>query len=1339
MAVGQLAQQWEGLMAASSPADWRFLAALAAEERLGETALGALGCPSGWVARALSAGWLTTSGLVRSLDMRKSGFEEPAYAFVPELRERVLRRAAELGELGASVEATRRLLGLRSVGSLATKLQSGGLRFRPEPAAPPPGARTQIPDLERRTRESITCAFDPAWLERTWGEQAPGIVARVLEQALPRLEISSELSIWAARSNLREGDEKGALASVLVAHALHRAHFTEAEQLATALAAPQRLAFAAVSRLLQGERALALGLLEQSIAFAGGKLPSAGHWTPLLALLVLGDKRPEGAALVKKWLTARSSSTELKGAARALRVLVRYRSEPDARLVRIDAHQLKPETSAWEALILGLTVATYLEQPGTRAAWAEHLEHESRKWAERGYAWPSRQARILASQLRGDADLEPDEPADLSALIEAEAPWERDLSQLEQLAVEVAQPATTFRLEWYVNMVDGSLNKPGLQEFVTGQGWATTDRLSRAEADALTAKLPLEDRRVLGAEHPLEALIGHPRVVNGARGSRAVEVVRGSCQLETADEVGFLTIRVTPPGLGLGVNVRVEGEARLVVIVVSAAMQKLITALPHELRVPLTHAGRALSILGKLSEGVSVKSPHLGGERRVEPQSVPCLRIAPLAGAWLVQAGVRPFGARGRFFVVGTGPHSTVGWSEGQKLRTDRDVEEETRRVHELIAACPSLLSGFLDEDAPRAPGESKESWTFGGDDILGMLSEVRASGLGCEFEWPESTPIRLRGGISTRSLHGNLRSKKGWYLASGSVAIDEVTTLSLAELTTLPSVAAGRFVRLPSGDFVELETRVRRVLAALAGATRSGHELRLSGSHVHALRTLADTPGIGVDESTRDLLARFAAPTAVLDKPVELRANLRPYQEDGFRWLCQLGEWNLGACLADDMGLGKTVQILAFLLTRPAQSRTLIVAPTSVCTNWLRETRRFAPSLDVREYVGSDRAKLLAADGPRVLVASYGLLHEDSERLAAVEWTTVVLDEAQFIKNPASQRARAAFGLRARHRIASTGTPIENHLGDLWSIFRFLNPELLGSWDAFQTFYVKPIEREGNDLVRESLREIVKPYVLRRLKSEVLTDLPPLTTVRHEVSLSREESLRYALLRRQIHIKLRTVAGRQQNKLEILAELTRLRRFCCHPRLVFPDAPQESQKLDAFLELVTELRDNGHRALVFSQYVDFLALVREQLDEAGIGYEYLDGSTPKSKRQERIDAFQTGSDSLFLISLKAGGLGLNLTAADYVIHLDPWWNPAVEAQATDRAHRFGQTRPVTVYQFVTRDTIEEDILELHGTKQRLAGALLEGGERVAGLSALELVDWLEKSTGERLGTGLVL
>jgi SNF2 family DNA or RNA helicase len=296
-----------------------------------------------------------------------------------------------------------------------------------------------------------------------------------------------------------------------------------------------------------------------------------------------------------------------------------------------------------------------------------------------------------------------------------------------------------------------------------------------------------------------------------------------------------------------------------------------------------------------------------------------------------------------------------------------------------------------------------------------------------------------------------------------------------------------------------------------------------------------------------------------------------------------------------------------------------------------------------------------------------------------------------------------------------------------LWSILSFVNPGLLGSWRSFSSRFIKPIEQRQDEQARALLQREIGPYVLRRTKSEVLADLPPLTLVHHMIELGEREALGYQRLRREIRDKLHTREGRRDNQLEILAEITRLRRYCCHPRLVVPDAPSDGAKLEALIDLVLELRDNQHRVLVFSQFVDFLALVRERFAETDISHQYLDGSTPKAERQARVEAFQAGEGTAFLISLKAGGFGLNLTAADYVIHLDPWWNPAVEAQATDRAHRIGQERPVTVYRLITKDTIEESIVALYEHKRALAEALLSEGGQAAQLSAGELVSLIER------------
>ncbi|MBF8272887.1 MAG: hypothetical protein HW380_1992 [Magnetococcales bacterium] len=318
------------------------------------------------------------------------------------------------------------------------------------------------------------------------------------------------------------------------------------------------------------------------------------------------------------------------------------------------------------------------------------------------------------------------------------------------------------------------------------------------------------------------------------------------------------------------------------------------------------------------------------------------------------------------------------------------------------------------------------------------------------------------------------------------------------------------------------------------------------------------------------------------------------------------------------------------------------------------------------------------------------------------------------------TKRSKAAMSLKGNFRVITTGTPIENHLGELWNLFRFINPGLLGSMERFNERYALPIERYQDREASRRLKMVIRPFILRRTKNQVLKELPPLTEIVLHVEMGSQEAAFYESLRQQAMDNLE--GGDEKGHLAILAELMKLRRACCHSRLVQPDIHLQSAKLETFKEVARTLLENRHKALVFSQFVDHLTILREFLTAEKISFQYLDGSTPVPKRKASIDAFQKGEGDFFLISLKAGGVGLNLTAADYVIHMDPWWNPAVEDQASNRAHRFGQKRPVTVYRLVTRGTIEEKIVELHAQKRDLADDLLEGGDMSGRLSAAELL-----------------
>ena len=472
---------------------------------------------------------------------------------------------------------------------------------------------------------------------------------------------------------------------------------------------------------------------------------------------------------------------------------------------------------------------------------------------------------------------------------------------------------------------------------------------------------------------------------------------------------------------------------------------------------------------------------------------------------------------------------------------------------------------------------------------------------------------------------------------------------------------------------------------------------------------------------------------------PQGLTATLRDYQLEGFRWLTRLAAWGQGACLADDMGLGKTVQTIALLLGRAKEGPQLVIAPTSVCWNWAAEFARFAPTLRVSSYhelaAGPARAAALQGLGKRdVLIVSYGLLVREVENLRAQRFATVVFDEAQALKNADTLRTKAARRLTADLRLALSGTPLENHLGELWSLFSVVFPGLLGSWGQFRDRFASPIERVQDPDARAALARIIRPFILRRTKAEVARELPPRTEIQVPIALSPEEHELYEDARLAAVAELtpqskdvREVRDGPDGKrrFEVLAALTRLRLLASHPRLYDPRSKVASSKMRRLLELLEELRTEGHRALVFSQFTSHLALVRQELASRGFHVQYLDGATAAAARKALVQAFQDGEGEVFLISLTAGGTGLNLTGADYVIHLDPWWNPAVEDQATDRAHRIGQTRPVTVYRLITRGTIEEKILALHSSKRALVAGVLDGTNAAARLSTRDLMELL--------------
>ncbi|HET9049608.1 MAG TPA: DEAD/DEAH box helicase [Chiayiivirga sp.] len=529
------------------------------------------------------------------------------------------------------------------------------------------------------------------------------------------------------------------------------------------------------------------------------------------------------------------------------------------------------------------------------------------------------------------------------------------------------------------------------------------------------------------------------------------------------------------------------------------------------------------------------------------------------------------------------------------------------------------------------------------------------------------------------------------------------------------------RSVRLPMA-------RLRAMLEPLLEWVLSSEDgLRLHRTQAAALQRVSDDTGLvwRGGEALRARIEQLRNAPSVADAPDGFLAQLRPYQREGLAWLNFLSDAGLGGVLADDMGLGKTVQVLAHLLAEKQRGKldlpALVVAPTSLVGNWRDEAARFAPDLRVLVLHGADRAdRYESIPDSDLVITTYPLLPRDRDSLVAQQFSLLVMDEAQAIKNARSQAAQVVREIPAQRRLGMTGTPLENHLGELWAQFDAIEPGLLGSETTFTRTYRTPIEKHADHERQQRLNQRIGALLLRRRKEDVLDDLPPKTEIVRSLELVDGQRQLYETLRLTQHERVReSIAerGLSQSGIVVLDALLKLRQACCDPRLVKLDAARkvkESAKLDALLELLDNLGAENRRVLVFSQFATMLGLIAEALTQRRIKHLMLTGDTPSTQRADLVRSFQEGKVPVFLISLKAGGVGLNLTAADTVIHYDPWWNPAVEAQATDRAHRIGQDKPIFVYKLICAGTVEEKIQAMQERKAELARAVLEGGSSTA-------------------------
>ncbi|MDO9103528.1 MAG: DEAD/DEAH box helicase [Methylovulum sp.] len=1021
------------------------------------------------------------------------------------------------------------------------------------------------------------------------------------------------------------------------------------------------------------------------------------------------------------------------------------------------AHLFKTNAYAYERLFHALILLWLGEAEALvhkpNSIFFKQLAEYCRKAQQLGYVWYAAVSSALLQRLNyGDQDCRQiasfyagtpfGEIIDLLPIVPV---WERALTALTQLSAQssTAQPLQELRMIWSLSLNhDVVLLAPKEQRLGKNGHWtkgrpvalkklyqdlADYDYLSEQDRKICT-KIQIDKESDAYGYYSKEvyelsadgllAAAGHPNIywAGQEQSGAPVDISIAEPQLLVKEQLPDLHISLIPQITRQRIIAQKTASNGLLLYVINDQHRQVADILGKDgLTVPASARQQVIDSIASIASMLTVQSDIGGASSHaidVPVDSRLHIHLQPIGHGLQIEAFVQPFHDGGPLYKPGVGGATVLADIDGQQLQTTRDFKVENKHIKQLYAECPELYKNT----------ESK--WLLD-DPELGLEALLHCQALGdfAVLEWPKGKKISLSREAGLAQAQFSVRKERDWFSVDGELKIDDEHVFNMQRLIQLLSHSSGRFLKLEDGQIIALTRELRQRLDDLVGlGDVQDDKVRFHPLAAQALDDITEGMAISAGKPWKDQLKRLSELSDLNPKPPStLQGELRDYQREGYQWMTRLAHWGAGACLADDMGLGKTVQALALILSRAQDGPTLILAPTSVCINWLEESQRFAPTLNVQQFgLGDRQAMLDNAEAFDLIVCSYGLLQTEGEKLAEKHWHTLVADEAQAIKNTLTKRSKAAMALQADFKLITTGTPIENHLGELWNLFNFINPGLLGSISKFNERYAQAIENGHDHAVQQRLKKLLRPFILRRLKNDVLTELPPRTEVTLHVELSNEERAFYEALRRNAMQAIADAAQQQGNpQLKVLAEIMKLRRACCHPRLVMDDSTIKSSKLQAFEELVDELLENRHKALVFSQFVGHLSLIRELLDNKGISYHYLDGSTPVPARKKAMNAFQAGDGDLFLISLKAGGTGLNLTAADYVIHMDPWWNPAVEDQASDRAHRMGQKRPVTIYRLVAKDTIEDKIVDLHKHKRDLANSLLEGGE-VSGKMSVE-------------------
>lgn len=926
--------------------------------------------------------------------------------------------------------------------------------------------------------------------------------------------------------------------------------------------------------------------------------------------------------------------------------------------------------------------------------------------------------------------------------------WEKTLDTLSALlggetisVARVAQQEVQARIVYNINRHQQVF--PRLQKSKDGSNWSKGRNVALASfKQRMTEGMTDLDNRVascvktfkgswgtetysLGGPEVLKLLIGYPYLFCDENPDLPVVIMKEEPHiLLTKSSLGYKVDTNMGTVLpGSRIVVKKENDQLYRVIEMNSTQHTILMTLTKVKLFPDEAKDQLSSLLGRIGKDITVHSDLIKKEeslKQVKGSSLITVQLMPVGDGIKAELFVKPFVDLPPYCKAGEGAESVIGTVKGKRVQAMRMLKKE-RENFETINHLLKQISG-----------DTSVTDTVFFDDYyqcLDLIEKLREQTKISRTEWPEGAKMSVKATVSFSQLQLSLKGSGHWFDISGELTIDEKTKMSIAELLQKVRESKGRFIALSDSEFLALSKELRKRLGELDAMLVSDKKsMRLSQFNSSLLSDM-EQQGIVLKKDKRfeELQKRIEqAEILKITPPSKLKAELRDYQMEGYCWLSRLATWGAGACLADDMGLGKTVQAIALMLSRGKQGASLVIVPASVLPNWQNEIDRFAPSLSCRVLhdVCGDRTKLVEEVSEYdVLLTTYGMLVSEQELLSKRSWNVILLDEAHTIKNKDTKMSKAAMLLNGDFRLMLTGTPIQNHLSEIWNLFQFANPGLLGSFQHFNEKFILPIEKEGDKQRQSQLKKMLQPFLLRRTKAEVLDELPEKTEIVVQIDLSKEEQALYENLRQQAIVN---IEKGENTPMQTLAEITKLRQAACNAALINPQLDLPSSKMETFLDLTGELIGSNHRALVFSQFTSHLALIKKELEARNISYLYLDGTIPVRERERLVREFQQGDYFLFLISLKAGGVGLNLTAADYVIHMDPWWNPAIEDQASDRAHRIGQKRPVTVYKLIATHTIEEKIICLHQTKKSLADSLLDGSNMAHKLTKEEMLDLLK-------------